>query len=268
MNKLIIIPFLSISILACNSNSQKKFEHQKDESSKVHSQLTAEGNSNLDQEIMSFCRFAKIVDKDGYANIREKESSESRIVGKINSGEIVFIFEDLGTDWLSMDYDRLSDEPLQYIHRSRIKYINSYEQIPAVVYDDRLATFMLENIEVEITVREFDFNESKKYLTEEKHDEFLTTKFKGKEMWGTDGTVPKTFYESIIVSIGNEKIKIPQQDIEDLFNANNEYTECFYDSVQHSIYIHVANSDGAGSYVALFRIEKGEYKGRQVEIPF
>ena len=219
--------------------------------------------------ITSFCTFAKIVDKDGYVNVREKANAKSKIIGTIKSSEVVYIFEDLNTEWLDVQYKNENKDKSQYIHRSRLKYINTFEMIPATIYEDKEATFILRDIRVDIKVKKFNYELNKKYFTEIKHkDGFILRKYRGKEMWGTDGTIPKNYYQSIIVTLGNKKIEIPQKDIEDLFNATNEYAECYYDNTDNSLYLHLANSDGSGSYVVLFKFVNGIYMGRQTEIPF
>ena len=39
----------------------------------------------------SFAQFAKVIDKDGYVNLRENANSKSKIIGRIESNEIVYI---------------------------------------------------------------------------------------------------------------------------------------------------------------------------------
>lgn len=238
-------------------------------------QKIAKENKSLQQstnrnkpDVDSFCSFAKIVDKDGYVNVREKGSAGSKIIGTLKSGEDVFIFEDLGTDWLSISFISESKKELSgYIHRSRIKYINTLEPIPNVNYDDSHADFLFKDISVQIKTDLFDIDANKKYFSKDK-DGF--DKYKGKFMMGTDGfrADAKTKYRYIIATTGKQTVKIPQTEIEDLFNANNQYTACYYDKEDNSLYIHLSNSDGAGSYVVLFTIQNGIYKGRKVELPF
>jgi len=254
---LLIIIF---ALQSCEDKKQKIVE-KKEPQTISETKITSE-----EDDITSFCNFAVIVDKDGYVNIREKESANSKIIGKIKSGEAVFIFEDLDTDWLNITFD--DDEKSGYIHRSRIKYIKDLEKIASVDSHNYKAIFHLNNIDIDIETDDFDYESNKKYFSETAKEDFIIKKYKDLEMWGTDGTIPKSYYKSITVKIGNQEIEIPKKDIQDLFNPNNDYTECYYDKVNNSIYIHLSNSDGAGSYVTLFKIENGVYKGRQVEIPF
>jgi len=260
MKKLLLFIILAFTLQSCEDKKQKIIEAK--EPKKIsETKITSE-----EDDIISFCNFAVIVDKDGYVNVREKESANSKIIGKIKSGEVVFIFEDLDTDWLNITFG--DDEKSGYIHRSRIKYIKDFDKIPSVDSHDYKAIFHLNNIDIDIETDDFDYDSNKKYFSETAKEDFIIKKYKDREMWGTDGTIPQSYYQSITVKIGRQEIEIPEKDIEDLFNPNNNYTECYYDKSSNTIYIHLSNSDGSGSYVALFKIENGVYKGRQVEIPF
>lgn len=260
MKKLLII-ILAFILQSGNEKKPKAIEKKEPQKTTETKTISAD-----EDNITSFCNFAVIVDKDGYVNVREKEFANSKIVGKIKSGEAVFIFEDLDTDWLNVSFD--DNKKSGFIHRSRIKYIKDLEKIASVDSHNYKAIFHLNNIDIDIETDDFDYESNKKYFSEIAKEDYTIQKYKGREMWGTDGTIPKTYYKSITVKIGNQEIEIPEKDIEDLFNPNNDYTECYYDKANNSIYIHLSNSDGAGSYVALFKIENGVYKGRQAEIPF
>lgn len=217
---------------------------------------------------LSFAQFAKIVDKDGYVNVRENGDSKSKIVGKINSDEIVYAFESdqPNTDWLNVDYNEKTGG---YVHRSRLKYIESYEKVPPTVLDENKAVFKSGNIKVDIISEKFNYKENKKFFSSSDYNgQKIEDQYKGQPIWGTDGTIPQTHYQSITIQVGDKKIKIPNKEIENLFNVSNEYTNCYFDRKNDTLYITMLNSDGAGGYVALFKIVKGEYKGRVVKMPF
>lgn len=217
---------------------------------------------------LSFAQFAKIVDKDGYVNVRENGDAKSKITGKINSDEIVYVFEadQPNTDWLNVDYNEKTGG---YIHSSRLKYIESYEKVPPTVRDENKAIFKSGNIKVDIVSEKFNYKENKKSFSSSDYSgQKIEDQYKGQPIWGTDGTIPQTHYQSITVQIGDKKIKIPNKEIENIFNVSNEYTNCYFDRKNDTLYITMLNSDGAGAYVALFKIVKGEYKGRVVKMPF
>ena len=207
---------------------------------------------------LSFAQFAKVTDKDGYVNVRENADAKSKIVGKINSDEIVYIFE---SDPVHKNWANVSNG---YIYSSRLKYIESYQKIPPTVRDANKATFASGNIKVNIVSGKFNFKENEKDFTSTLQGDF----YKGQQVWGIDGTIPKTHYISITAQIGNKTIQIPAEEIENLFQIDNKSTTCYYDRENDTLYISMNNSEGAGSYVGLFIIEKGQYKKRVLEIPF
>lgn len=213
-------------------------------------------------------QFAKVIDKDGYVNVRETADIKSKIVGKINSDEIVYVFEpdQANTNWLNVYYN---GKTAGYIYNSRVKLIESYEAVSPVTRNENKAVFKSGNIKVEIIAEKFNYKENKKYFSSSNYNgQVIGDQYKGQTIWGTDATIPQTHYQSITVQIGNKKVQIPDKEIENLFNPNNELTHCYYDRQNDILYISMLNSDGAGAYAALFIIEKGQYKKRILEIPF
>lgn len=217
---------------------------------------------------LSFAQFAKIVDKDGYVNLRENPDAKSKIIGKINSDEIVYTFEldKNSKNWLNVYYD---DKTAGYISSSKVKLIDSYEVILPVTKDENKAIFKSGNIKVDIISEKFNYKENKKFFSTSNYNgQKIEDKYKGNLIWGTDGTIPKTHYKSITVQIRDKKVQIPNKEIENLFNVSNEFTTCYYDRKNDTLYLTMINSDGAGAYVALFKIVKGVYKERIVKRPF
>lgn len=207
---------------------------------------------------LSFAQFAKVIDKDGYVNIRENADANSLVVGKINSDDIVYIFE---SDPAHKNWANVSNG---YVHNSRLKYIESYQTILPTVRDANKAIFKSGNIKVSIVSGKFNFKENEKNFTSTLSGDY----YKNQQVWGIDGTIPKTHYLSITAQIGDKTIQIPEKEIENLFNINNKSTTCHYDRINDILYISILNSEGAGAYAGLFIIEKGEYKNRILEIPF
>lgn len=217
-------------------------------------------------------QFAKIIDKDGYVNLRKEEGIKSQVTGRIQSGEIVYVYDqdEKNKDWLITDYQDKNGKLLTgYIHRSRLKYIATYEEIPATTTDAQKAVFILKNRKIEILSDTFNYKKNKKYFSSTHYGkQQIEDQYKGQQIWGTDGTIPQTHYLSITATIANKKVEIPQKEIENLFNINNENTACYFDNQNETLYITSLNSDGAGGYMVLFIIEKGKYKGRTLIMPF
>ncbi|WP_336958757.1 SH3 domain-containing protein [Chryseobacterium contaminans] len=217
---------------------------------------------------LSFAQFAKIVDKDGYVSLRENPDAKSKITGKINSDEIVYTFEldKTNKNWLNVYYD---DKTTGYINSSKVKLIDSYEAILPITKDENKAIFKSGNIKVDIISEKFNYKENKKFFSSSNYNgQKIEDKYKGNLIWGTDGTIPKTHYKSITVQIKDKKVQIPNKEIENLFNISNEFTTCYYDRKNDTLYLTMINSDGAGAYVALFKIVKGIYKERILKKPF
>jgi len=217
---------------------------------------------------LSFAQFAKIVDKDGYVNIRENADAKSKIIGRINSDEIVYIFEpdEADKEWLNVD---TKGKTGGYIHNSRVKYIESYEAVPSTEKSGNKVIFKSGDIKVDILSEKFNYKENKKYFSSSHMgDQQQEDQYKGQQIWGTDGTVPQTHYKSITVQMNGKTLQIPAKEIENLFNIDNEATHCYFDKINDTLYIEMNNSDGAGAYVALFIIEKGKYKGKMLTLPF
>ena len=91
-------------------------------------------------------------------------------------------------------------------------------------------------------------------------------KINGKQIWGTDGNVPRTQYKSIEVVSGQRMITIPSAEIADLYEPTLYNTKVFCDRANNTIYISVLNGDGAGGYVGLFMIKNGFYHSRMITI--
>ena len=264
MKKLLLLLLLTFSLQSCENKTQKITENLKSQSleKEIGSSSENETENNTPPS-----KFAEIIDKDGFVNVRNGTSVQSEIVDKINSGEIVYIFN-IGNDnedWLIIDYHKKDDFLTGYVHTSRIKPISDYEYIPSVTDGENGVEFYLRNIEVIIKSEAFNYQQNKKYFAEEQlSDKSVIQKYKGQEVWGTDGTIPRTHYTSITARIGNLTIEIPEKEIENLFNVNNELAYCYFNEKTETLYITSSNSDGSGSYDVLFIIEKGKYKGRRM----
>lgn len=216
-------------------------------------------------------QFAKVVDQDGYVNIRKEADAKSAIVGKVSSGEIIYVYDrdESSKNWLMADYLNKNGDLLSgHIYNSRVRYIESYPRVPSVSVTESKAVLASKNIKVEIIAEPFSYKENKKYFSSSRRDMQLTDLYKGKPVWGTDGTIPRTHYKSVTAKIGNNTVEIPAAETENLFNVNTEFTECYFDSENETLYISMVNSDGAGGYAVLFRVEKGKYKGKTVIMPF
>lgn len=213
-----------------------------------------------------FAQFAKIIDKDGYVNLRSSANVKSKIIGQIKSSEIVFISDDENENWSQIRYEYkkgnvFSEEQSGYIHNSKLKKIDSFLQIPSIEDDEKSVNFICCEVEVEIKSTKFDYEKNKKHF--KKFDGYYS--YKNKYAFGALGRFPpETTYQSIKGYIEKNHFEIPPKEIENLFDINHNLSECYYDKETKMLYIILNNSDGSETYNVLLMIKDGKYLGNKI----
>lgn len=138
-----------------------------------------------------FAQFATVVDKDGYVNLRATEKTNSKIIGRVPAGAIVYITgqgtENAGSDMAYVSYNTASgpifNESVEgYIHRSRLVEINSFQQIPTAYDEKSGAVFQCCKVFAELKTEQFDFRKYKNLF--EKNSSYYT--YNGKYALGAD----------------------------------------------------------------------------------
>src|SRR5947209_4526150 len=94
---------------------------------------------------VSSAQLAVIRDKDGYTNIREKPSLESKVLGRIYEGDIFYYWEDKdAADWVGVGHEIGLDKMSQ---KEREHYLNTIKangnniNISGFIHKSRLRTF-------------------------------------------------------------------------------------------------------------------------------
>lgn len=231
---------------------------------------------------ISVAEFGKVVDADGYVNVREAKNLNSKIVGQVSSGDFVYVHDEdmYGSPWVQSHPQYDGTDSSGYIHKSRLKFINQNDdglgtEISMSSFDQSqsMIRFTNDNNTMSVTIRAKDFdyqaNENKftkQYYSESWGNGFYLTHYKGQRFWGTDGTIPQGMkhYKSITVRLNNNTIEIPKNNIESLFNVDLRRTKVFFDEKTDSVYISAIEGDGAGTYRVLFAIENGRYVDKTV----
>ena len=103
----------------------------------------------------TFGQFGIISDKDGFVNIRSSAGSSNNIVDTLTNGQIVFCFEAEG-EWLPVDYDLSSQNKSGYIHKTRVKFIEHFDNIPYSQLTDSSITFKNDTISLKLTKVSFN----------------------------------------------------------------------------------------------------------------
>ena len=212
-----------------------------------------------------FGDYAVVKDKDGYVNIRAKESVKSKIVGTLPNNTLVYEFLDEEfnpSNWVHIDSG--------YVHKSRLKMISEFPSIGKGKEQGNSITIAGKGISVTLTQQKFD--KSKHKITKKKHKEYSEYIIDGKRAQGLDGDLflPENHYKSIVVNINGKNVSIPKSAYDDLYQVwvhpyNNEV---YYDKEDDVLYIFVRCGDGAFSYEVCWQIVKGEYKTRIIGEPF
>ena len=157
--------------------------------------------------------YAVVKDKDGYVNIRAKESVKSKIVGTLPNNTLVYGFFDKEfnpTNWIEVDKG--------YVHQSRLKKIFDFRAIEgkvqgnSVVYDDK---------DVKVTIAKQKFDKTKHKITKKEHKEYSEYIIDGKSAQGLDGDLflPEDHYKSITVTINGKNVSIPKSAYDDLYQV-------------------------------------------------
>lgn len=209
----------------------------------------------------TFGQFAIVNDKDSLLNVREDGQANSKVVDKLPNGHLIYCFENKG-NWTNIDYTKKGKELNGYVYKDRYKLVSSF---PALTVSKKSATSITlkkDTVEVTITQCKFDRKKHKfKYLKEYPDQIELID---NKRYWGMDGGMPTTQFESIVIRMGQRKIALPKFALEGLYEPGIYSAEVNYDKANDILYIQTMNSDGAGSYFVIWKIEKGLYKDRLI----
>ena len=214
--------------------------------------------------------YAVVKDKDGYVNIRAKESVKSKIVGTLPNNTLVYALFDTTEDetgeeiffnWIAVDKG--------YVHKSRLKMIGEFPSIGKGKEQGNSITIAGKGISVTISTQKFD--KTKHKITKKKHKYYEELIIDGKSAQGTDTSfIPENHYKSIIVTINGKNVSIPKSAYDDLYQVwvNPYNNEVYYDKEDDVLYIFVRCGDGANAYKVCWQIVKGEYKTRIIGEPF
>lgn len=210
--------------------------------------------------------FAIINDIDGYTNVRSANNKTSKILDKLNNRHLICVMNPEG-NWWNIDYAISKNEiKVGYVYKDRIKLISEYKKIP--ISEEKNNEILFSNKAIEVKVVETKFEKNKHSFNYVKNYPNQILKIDGKDYWGTDGEIPKTEYKSITIKFNNSTLQLPKEALENLYEPNLSSTKVNFDKDNDIIYISAMNSDGAGGYLVIWKIEKGLYKERFVAYGF
>ena len=213
-----------------------------------------------------FGDYAVVKDKDGYVNIRAKESVKSKIVGTLPNNTLVYGFFDKEynpTNWIEVDKG--------YVHQSRLKKIFDFRAIEgkvqgnSVIFDDK---------DVKVTITKQKFDKTKHKITKKDQGGYDQLIIDGKEIYygivggyGGDELLPEDHYKSITVTMKGKNVPIPKSAYDDLYQISYFIGSIYYDEEAEALYIFADNGEAGLSYQVCWQIVKGEYKTRIIGQP-
>ena len=203
--------------------------------------------------------YAVVKDKDGYVNIRAKESVKSKIVGTLPNNTLVYGFFDKEynpTNWIEVDKG--------YVHQSRLKKIFDFRAIEgkvqgnSVIFDDK---------DVKVTITKQKFDKTKHKITKKDQGSYDQLIIDGKEIYGIeayggDDSLPEDHYKSITVTMKGKNVPIPKSAYDDLYQIFYFNRLIYYDEEAEALYIYADNGEAGLAYEVCWQIVKGEYKTR------
>jgi hypothetical protein len=211
-------------------------------------------------------QLAIIQDPDEYVNMRSKPDNSGDVVRKLTLADIFYCFEPEG-EWYPIDVyvkDK-SEYASGYIHKSRVKFIDTYDSVSVSQVSKDKIVFKNKTIQVEVKIKPFDPKANIiEYDAEHKYVETINHK----RAWGIDGYLPKVTYDYIWVTIGGNKIVLPAESYNNLFQPNFHFMNVNYDIDNDMLYIQGLNSDGAGAYIFAVIIKHKKFERTITMIPF
>ena len=212
-----------------------------------------------------FGQFAIIHDKDGYCNVRSTMEIGDNIIDSLKNGHLIYSFETNG-NWINIDYSKGMMDQNGQVYKDRVKLISDYQNIPLITEENNKVVLSIDSIKIILTGQRFNRDKYKLSFHKEYKDQLQF--INDEQYWGTDGGIPKTEYKAMEVSIGKRKVSLPQSALDNLFEVSLFNTIVNYDKPNDILYIQSFNSDGAGSYEVIWKVEKGSYKERYVAYGF
>lgn len=204
--------------------------------------------------------FAVINDKDGYVNVREGKSAQSKVLKKLNNKTIVFAYNyDKTTDgnWIYTDEEG-------YIYNDRVKWIHKFPQIAKGIAKGN--TIVFEGKEIQVVLTSGKFDKSKHSFEYFKDSTTGIEVIEDQLLYGTDGKMPTTEYKSIVINIHGKQVSLPKDAYSDLYEPTflTDHNSVYYDKESDILYIVANNNYAERPYKVCWQIEKGVYKGRKV----
>jgi hypothetical protein len=210
-------------------------------------------------------QFGIVQDKDGYVNVRDEQSTSSKIVGKLNSNTIIPIFNEeneglKNSNWLLVEYQA---EASGYIYKDRIKKIEDFETIKPIKSSSNSIEFSISDYKIQLETQKF--NPKNHIITKEGE---LIHSIDGKDFYGSDGVLPQIEFKSFKLFFKGQEIIIPKDDYTNLYNLTLSEMKLTYNKALNQYYLFGTFSDGAGVFDTIWVLENGKLIKHIAQINF
>ena len=213
-----------------------------------------------------FAQYGFIDDLDGAVNVRTTNSLHSKVIAKLNNGEVVSIIDDYSDH--HFDYVLNSELPNHsgFIHKSRINRFKNFQKWKIesnskfhAQYRSGQATVKIETQPAQINPKDFKFGSIPQPFQ----------RYKNKDFFGTDGQLPtgSLQFKSIDVQWNGNKISLSSKDLEQYFfpstprvkGGKQDFAEAEIYSKDKDLYIiNTLATGGAAQYVLVIHIQNGK----------
>ena len=231
-------------------------------------------------------QFAIIKDPDGFVNVRENKSLNSKVIGKLHDKE-VFLFdgETQGTEWVNVFFDsknltnytsaqaaRKNGYLQGFIYRNRLMPIQDLPYLKFTKGERKLTknSYIIKNDSISLSIKTRSFN-IKTHKILKTNDgctnctKLFVDKIDGKKPFGVDGDLPGIEISNITLLINKTTVQIPLDSFNDLYQPAIGNINIFYDK-KGNIYLYMpGNSDGAGGYDVVWVINNFKLVYRYVD---
>lgn len=213
----------------------------------------------------SFAQFAIVRDRDGMLNVRANGRPNGKVLDQLPAGHLMYCFETKGNR-TSIMYKKNGKERYGYVYKDRYQIVSGF---PKFTVSEKTATSVtLRHNGVLVSLTQSKFEKAKHRFTYVKDYPDQIQRIDNQQYWGMDGGMPTTQFESIVIKAGQKTITLPRYALQGLFQPNMYSAQVNYDKVNDTFYIQTMNSDGAGAYAVIWKVEKGVYKERLVAYGF
>jgi hypothetical protein len=204
-----------------------------------------------------------IIDKDGYTNIREEPSIQSKIIGQVQKYQVFFSIEvcegeEEIKNWLRIISDITPDG---YIYRKNILPIN---QLPVIngMYNLKTNTYVCSgnNLQVTMEMQIFDKNDYKTNIYD--NDIIAIHTIDGQVCYGVDGWAPERTIKQMAINYKEKEIVLSKEIVGKYFDVNKI---AVYIGLEDELYIHFSGGDGVAWYGVWFSIVNGNFVYNTIE---